>query len=198
MVMPASTSAIALTGIRAQLSVVESSAITDAGLAAGARRGDGAAVAALYDRHAPALLRLAYRLTGSAQDAEDIVQDVFVGLPRALGRYEEQGQFASWLRKLTARLALSRMRSTRDDESIDESTADFPGVSHETRVIDRIELEAAIAALPETLRRVFVLKAIGELPHDDIARLLGIKRGTAEVRYHRAVKALRTLLEHIR
>ncbi len=55
-----------------------------------ARTGDPEALASLYRAHGAALYRLAYRLTGTSQDAEDVVHDVFVGLPEALGRYEER------------------------------------------------------------------------------------------------------------
>src|SRR2546426_12014227 len=71
-----------------------------------ARTGDPEALASLYRTHGAVLYRLAYRLTGTAQDAEDVVHDVFVGLPKALGRYEERGSFASWLKRVTARVAL--------------------------------------------------------------------------------------------
>jgi RNA polymerase sigma factor (sigma-70 family) len=58
-----------------------------------------------------ALFRLAYRLVGAREDAEDVVHDVFVGLPEALGRYEERGSFGGWLKRVTARVALMRLRS---------------------------------------------------------------------------------------
>jgi len=76
-----------------------------------ARTGDPEALASLYRTHGAVLYRLAYRLTGTAQDAEDVVHDVFVGLPKALGRYEERGSFASWLKRVTARVALMRLRA---------------------------------------------------------------------------------------
>jgi hypothetical protein len=71
------------------------------------------ALAALYREHGRALFRLAYRLTGTREDAEDVVHDVFVGLPEALGRYEERGSLAGWLKRVTARLALGTRPSNR-------------------------------------------------------------------------------------
>jgi RNA polymerase sigma factor (sigma-70 family) len=64
----------------------------------------------LYGRYAGDLYRIAYRLTGSRADAEDVVQDVFLGLPAALRGYEEHGKLDGWIRKVTARVALSRLR----------------------------------------------------------------------------------------
>src|SRR5437773_10141551 len=81
-----------------------------ASLIAEARAGGPEALAALYLEHGAALFRLAYRLTGSREDAEDVVHDVFVGLPEALERYEERGRLGAWLRRVTARVALMRQR----------------------------------------------------------------------------------------
>src|SRR5213594_4272154 len=76
-----------------------------------ARDGDPAALGTLYDAFGTGLFRLAYRLTGSREDAEDVVHDVFVGLPEALERYEERGSFGGWLKRVTARVALMKLRS---------------------------------------------------------------------------------------
>src|SRR5439155_24621100 len=76
----------------------------------GARTGDREALASLYRTHGAVLYRLAYRLTGTPQDAEDVVHDVFVGLPEALARYEERGKLTSWLKRGTARVARGRGR----------------------------------------------------------------------------------------
>src|SRR5438045_9718231 len=74
----------------------------------GARAGDPEALASLYRAYGAALYRLAYRLMGTPQDAEDVVHDVFVGRPEGLGRYTERGRFAGWLKRVTARVALVR------------------------------------------------------------------------------------------
>ena len=78
-----------------------------------ARAGSGEALAELYHRFADSLLVLARHLTGSIEDAEDVVHDVFVGLPEALRRYEEHGSFEVWLRRVTVRTALMSMRRSR-------------------------------------------------------------------------------------
>src|SRR5215208_6170356 len=83
---------------------------SDARLVADAARGSPDALAALYSRYAKQLLSVAYRLLQTRQDAEDVVHDVFVGLPEALRRYEERGSLGPWLRTITARVALMRLR----------------------------------------------------------------------------------------
>ena len=79
-------------------------------LVAEARAGSPDALSALYLEHGAALFRLAYRLVGTREDAEDVVHDVFVGLPEALLRYDERGSFGGWLKRVTARVALMKLR----------------------------------------------------------------------------------------
>jgi RNA polymerase sigma-70 factor, ECF subfamily len=166
---------------------------SDALLASRIREGEMQALDLVFERYATQLLRLATRLTGSEADGEDVVQDVFVGLPLALRRYEERGQFGPWIRRVTTRTALMRLRrvGTRGEVSLD-------GVGEpeqpQRMEIERIGLERAIAALPESLRVVFVLREVEGHSHAEIAALLGISRSASEVRLHRAVQRLRLLL----
>ena len=89
----------------------------DDSLAARARAGDRGALAQLYERYSAALYTLAKRLLGSEADAEDVLHDVFLGLPEALRHYEKHGALAGWLKRLTARASLNRIRaSTRRGE----------------------------------------------------------------------------------
>jgi RNA polymerase sigma-70 factor (ECF subfamily) len=165
---------------------------TQNSLVSRAQRGDVDALGALYDAHAPALCTLAVRLLGNDADAEDCVHDVFLGLPEALQRYEERGTLDSWLKRITARVALNRLRSTR--RRAEESPAHEPRGRDGRGTLDAIAIREAVAALPDTLRAVFVLKEIEGFSHEEIARLLGITRGNSEVRLHRAIRALRVAL----
>lgn len=155
--------------------------------------GDLEALDALFHRHATALLNLARRVTGSTADAEDVVQDLFVGLPMAVRRYTERGSFIAWLRTVTVRLALDRVRRhTRRHEVALDLATEQPARSETPEA--RWDLEGAIAALPDDLRMVFVLKEVEGFSHAEIGRLLGIRTGTSEVRLHRAMRALRRAL----
>jgi RNA polymerase sigma-70 factor (ECF subfamily) len=157
------------------------------------RHGDPTALADCYHRHAAPLLTLARRLTGSDADAEDVVHDVFVGLPEALARYEERGQFGAWLTRVTMRVALMRQRSER--RYTDEAEPDLvaaPTLDHDPLVRDT--LHRALVSLSPALRHVFVLRALYDHSHAEIAAVLGISVSASEVRLHRAVQQLRSLL----
>jgi RNA polymerase sigma-70 factor (ECF subfamily) len=161
-------------------------------LASSAASGDVAALGALYDRYAPALMAVAYRLLMSRSDAEDVLHDVFVGLPEALRRYEERGALASWLKRVTVRVALSRMRR---EEARDAITLDAALAAPSRDVAASIDLEVAVASLPSSLRTVLLLKEVEGYSHAEIAEVVGISVAASKVRLHRALRALRTLLE---
>ncbi len=166
--------------------------LTDAQAIGAARRGDLSALAALYERHARALFAVAYRLVQSREEAEDVVHDVFVGLPEALRHYEERGALLSWLRKVSARVALARLRRAEARSTISLS-ADQPQVpSSDPHTI--LTLERAVGELSPALRAVLVLKEIEGFSHREIAGMLDISVGASEVRLHRALRTLRAAL----
>ena len=156
-----------------------------------ARGGSSDALGALYDLYARALFATAYRLLQSREDAEDVVHDVFVGLPELLRKYEERGQFAAWLKKVTARVALARIRETAKAEPVDDRRLH----RIEPRDTERtISLETALRKLPPGLRAVLVLKEIDGFSHAEVAQMLDISVGASEVRLHRAIQGLRAML----
>ena len=159
----------------------------------GARAGDPEALALLYRAYGAALYRLAYRLMGTPQDAEDVVHDVFVGLPEALGRYTERGRFAGWLKRVTARVALMRLRTrTRRREVMLDATL---AADERPARVESMALETAINGLPDRLRSVVVLKEVEGYSHAEVADLLEISEGASRVRLNRAMKRLRKMLE---
>lgn len=168
--------------------------VDDGALAASAAAGSRDALAELYRRHRASVHRVAYRLTGSLHDAEDVLQDVFVGLPRALRRYEEEGKFESWLKRVTARTALMRLRrSRRQAPPLDFIRPDW--LDRSDMLVQRLELREALRAMDARLRLVFVLREVEGYSHAEIGELLGISGGASRVRLHRAWKDLRRRLE---
>ena len=149
------------------------------------------AIAELYGRYGSDLFRLAYRLTGTKEDAEDVVHDVFVGLPEKLERYDERGRLDAWLRRVTARGALRRLRSGRRRPVMRIENANDPISSTRDPELD---LQAAVDALPPPLRSVLVLKEIEGYSHGEIADMLGISAVTSRVRLLRALARLRRIL----
>lgn len=160
-----------------------------------AKAGDSQALDTLYRRYAGGVMRVAYYITGSVQDAEDVLQDVFLGLPTALGRYEPQGKFDRWLNRVAARVALSRVRHRGSraeiglSESLPVETASIGDTLEQIRVGD------AVRALPDTLRAVFVLKVVEGYSHAETAATLGISVAASQMRLSRAFRLLQGSLD---
>lgn len=152
------------------------------------------ALAVLFERYGADVHRTAYRLTMSADDAEDVVQDVFIGLPEALAAYAGGGGFDGWLRKVTVRTTLMRMRSGRRRAVTAARAASEMESTISSFVLDRMAIATALVALPDDLRIVFMLGDIEGYTHAEIGGMLGIRSGTSEVRLHRARRKLRALL----
>jgi RNA polymerase sigma-70 factor, ECF subfamily len=160
-----------------------------------ARNGDAIGLGGLYDRCAARLLRVAWRLTGCTEDAEDVVHDVFVGLPEALRAYVERGSFDGWLAQVTARAALMRIRrGRRRRESGIENGFDIESGVRADLQAEYGDLERQINALPDSLRDVFVLREIEGFSHDEIGALLDISPGASRVRLTRGLELLRSAL----
>jgi RNA polymerase sigma-70 factor (ECF subfamily) len=161
-------------------------------LLARVRAGDLDALSQVYRQYADQVLALAARLTGSRSDAEDVVQDLFVGLPRALLRYDERGRFLPWLKRLAVRGALVRMRAGRRRQETELAEVESFWVND---TAGDGALREALERLPSDDRGIIVLKVVEGYSHEEIAALLGIRRGTSEVRLHRALERLRSQLK---
>ena len=176
----------------------------DKSLVAGLTSGREDALAEAYRRHADAVYTVAYRLLGSTTEAEDVRQDVFVGLPEAARSYQGRGSFEGWLKRVAARLALMRHRQPRRrrehssgwssmrDPRGRQPDGQFRGADQD--VVDRVALERALGELPVNLRAAFVLKEIEGFSHAQVGDVLGISVDASKVRLHRAKKVLRQLL----
>jgi RNA polymerase sigma-70 factor (ECF subfamily) len=173
----------------------------DLELAQRCARGDMAAFEELYRAHAGRLFSLALSMTGSAQDAEDLLQDTFLQAHRKLGGFRGESSLGTWLYRLAVNQCLDFLRGrqarmARGTESCDvegafEPVAEQPVVPTAT---SRIDLERAIARLPVGCRTAFVLHDVEGLAHHEVGTLLGVSEGTSKSQVHKARLRLRALL----
>ena len=173
-----------------------------ADLVAAAKDGDRVAFDELVRLTYAATYTLAYRLTGDEDDARDVVQEAYLRAYRGLRRFRGDAQFSTWLYRITANCAATHMgrRARHRHDELDDSLPvadDRP--DHDPQLRADAEdlhgrLQAALAALPDRLRAVVVLRDVYDLPHESIAAELGISESAAKVRLHRARHKLR---EHI-
>ncbi len=150
--------------------------------------------------HGARVYRLAYRLTGNQQDAEDLTQDVFIRVFKSLDGYTP-GTFEGWLHRITTNLFLDRMRraSRIRFEGLPDDAERLPGrdPSPEVAVLSDMfdpDVERALAALPPDFRAAVVLCDVEQLSYEEIAATLGIKLGTVRSRISRGRAMLRAAL----
>jgi len=174
----------------------------DAELVRDAAGGDNDAFHALIDRHAGHLFRLAVSLCGSAADADDVLQETFAGAFRSLRRFEGRSSVKTWLsRILVTQAALWRRgKGARRALSLSDAPGDQepPAPARGTgpdKVAWRMDLQAALEKLSHDHREVIVLRELQGFSYDEIARALGIPRGTVESRLFRARAELREHLQ---
>src|ERR1051326_295158 len=153
------------------------------------KRGDPAALTTLYRAFGGELLALATRITGSREDAEDVLHDLIVGLPEALRHYQEQGKLGSWLKQIVVRSCLMRARAQKIRQGDTADPDDLPARSRDTELAPSIEM--AFGELAPAIRTVVVLRLVDGFSHAEIAETLGISVDASQARLSRGVALLR-------
>ena len=179
-----------------------------AAVLARARQGDSEAFRALVERHSRSVFRLAYRMTGHEQDAEDVVQESFLRAYRQLPRFESRANFGTWLYRIVANCAVDHMRAkqARHDQSrrdsLDEADAVSSTLPSPERRAASAEIGACVAAALDGLspleRAAFTLRHYEGRSIDEIGRALGLGTSAAKHSVFRAVRKLRVALEPLR
>jgi len=164
-------------------------AASDELLAQRSADGDTVAFAVLVRRHGPYLRAFATRLTGSAADADDAVQEALITAWDALSSLEDLAKVRAWLTSIVSRKATDRIRRRKPSSELDEQRMDDLGRGPEQRAIASSQLAAladVLAALPEGQRQCWVLKEVGGYSYDEIAAELGVAPAVVRGRLARA------------
>jgi RNA polymerase sigma-70 factor (ECF subfamily) len=163
-----------------------------------AQAGDQTAFRDLYHQLAGRVYALCLRLTGDAGAAEERTQDVFVRAWDKLRSFRGESAFSSWLHRLAVNVVMNERRTSfRREQRVTPVAAPETlerGRGEGTAGLN-IDLERAIAALPEGAREVFVLYDIEGYSHAEIAELAGIAEGTSKAQLFRARHLLREKLD---
>jgi RNA polymerase sigma-70 factor (ECF subfamily) len=175
-----------------------------------ARSGDRSAFGQLVDLYKDKIFHLAYRMTGSRQEAEDIVQETFMRVYANLDKYDSRWKFSTWIFRIGNNLCIDRLRKRRPTWSLDAENPDADGVdgyamlpTNDASPEDRMVLSEmqknirdAIAQLPDKYRSVVVLRYLQDLSLNEIADILELPVSTVKTRLHRGRESLRRKLEH--
>jgi RNA polymerase sigma-70 factor (ECF subfamily) len=163
-----------------------------------ARAGDTRAFEEVYRAHVDRVFALCLRMTGDATEAEELTQDVFVRAWQRLAQFRGDSRFSTWLHRLAVNVVLQSRRSSGRRRAREQSTPDLERYGHEAvRAMPgtRIDLERAIAGLPEGARTMLVLRDIQGFRYQEIADLQGVALGTVKAQIHRARSLVREALD---
>jgi RNA polymerase sigma-70 factor, ECF subfamily len=162
-------------------------------------RGDQAAFKSLLDRHARYLYGVAHALSGDAVEAEDLVQEALIGALN--GKFRGESSVRTWLVRILINRVRMWRRSRRKHEGtvrLEAAHVDEPALpasagsgSTATAVDAKIDLTAMLEQLTPEHRQVIVLRELQGLSYEEMAKTLGVPRGTVESRLHRAREELR-------
>jgi len=175
-----------------------------------ARSGDSDAFRQLVEQHSRAVFRLAFRMTGNEEDAEDVVQETFLRAYKKLDKYEARSSFSTWLYRIASNYSLDlirmrkrhedkRERGTAEDRDILQSIpVDSPGpdrIMYGTQVQERVN--EALNELSPQERTAFILRHFEGLSIEEIGSTLGTGTNATKHSIFRAVQKLRRSLEPV-
>jgi RNA polymerase sigma-70 factor (ECF subfamily) len=175
----------------------------DAELIRAYQNGETEAFETLVRKYQRPLFTFLLRLVGNRQSAEDLFQDTFLRVLRALPKYNEDGRFSGWLFGIANNLAVDLLRRKRvqrvyflnDEEALAAAIDDHSAADAEVERAEAMCLvEGALRKLPEKQRQVFLLRQHGDLSFKEIAELLGEPLNTVLSHMHYAVTKLRQQL----
>ena len=181
--------------------------IDDQGLIAAARAGQTEAFGELVRQHQDRLYPTVFRLTGSPEEAQDVLQEAFLRAFTKLDRFQGESSFYTWVYRIAVNLALSQRRKRRPNTQLGDNPTRSateivdPGENDPSLRLERLErdrlIQQALDALAPDHRAVVVLKEYDGLRYEEIAEILSIPVGTVRSRLHRARSELRVRLSSL-
>ncbi len=176
---------------------------TDAELVQACLEGRREAFDTIVERHQRHVYQLCYRFAGNHEDANDLAQDVFIRAYRGLKTFKGQASLGTWLYRIGVNVCLSKAGGAKRSEPLDPllEASDARIASKEETAADALlrgeraaEVRAAIARLPKKQRATLVLRVYHDLPHEQIAGILGSSVGAVKANFFHALNNLKKLL----
>jgi RNA polymerase sigma-70 factor (ECF subfamily) len=176
-----------------------------------AKRGDKKALSQLVSLYSDRIYHLGLRLTGSEQDAEDILQETFLTMLKNIHQFRGKSKFYTWLYRIAINIGLKKLQSKThkyqhisiDDPDIDkvhsEQVQEWPRFDFESISIKRFrkKMDEALEELPEIYRTVFILRDLHGLSTEDTSRIIQITPSNTKIRLMRARNFLKNKLEEL-
>ncbi len=169
---------------------------SDEDLARSAAGGDAEAFATLLARHYDRVFRLAFRLTGRVEAAEDLTQDICAALPAKIARFQARSKFTTWLYRVVVNAAedARRRQASHDRAARGWGDVELMRRSEQAEAAAALDwLQQAMNDLPDDLRQTLALTLEDDMTHAQAASVLGVSEGTVSWRLSEVRKRLRAL-----
>jgi RNA polymerase sigma-70 factor (ECF subfamily) len=176
---------------------------TDAELVQACLAGRREAFDVLVERHQRHVYQLCYRFAGNHEDANDLAQDVFIRAYRGLKTFKGHSSLGTWLYRIAVNVCLNKVSTKPRSQPVDPQVLanDARAAAVEESAADRLlrgeraaQVRAAIARLPKKQRATLVLRVYHDLPHEQIANVLGSSVGAVKANFFHALNNLKKLL----
>jgi RNA polymerase sigma-70 factor, ECF subfamily len=173
--------------------------LDDAALVRACLEGHRDAFDGIVERHRRQVYQVCYRYVGSHEDAADLAQDTFIRAFKGLRGFKGQSSIATWLYRIAVNVCLNRLslKTPRAEAVLTQDRADLHAVRPDTALLREeraAEVRAAIQRLPRKQRATLILRVYHDLPHEQIAGILGSSVGAAKANFFHALANLKKLL----
>jgi len=173
--------------------------VDDEGLIRACLEGRRDAFDGIVERHRRQVYQLCYRYVGNHEDAADLAQDTFIRAFKGLRGFKGQSSIATWLYRIAVNVCLNRLalKTPRPEPLLEDERADLHAVRPDAVLLREeraAEVRAAIQRLPRKQRATLILRVYHELPHEEIAAILGSSVGAAKANLFHALANLKKLL----
>ena len=159
-------------------------------------KGDRQTYALLVEEYKTPIYNLAYRMTGNADDADDLTQETFIRAYQYLWRYDQRKKFFTWLYTLAFNLIKNHLRKNKKEKLSEELSAlslTDNNPSQEERLIEDQEISSCLLRLEDELRALLIMKYQQELSFEEIAQITGKSLSAVKMRIYRGLEKLKEL-----
>jgi RNA polymerase sigma factor (sigma-70 family) len=161
------------------------------------RVGDQEAHFKIYKLYSRAMYNVGYRITGSEEDAEDVLQEAFISAFKNLASYRGDASFGSWIKRIVVNKAINLLKKRKLEMMQDNEDFDVPIEEPEEEYLPELsvgKVKHCIELLPDGYRSVLSLYLIEGYDHQEIAEIMGITESTSKSQLNRAKNKLKELL----
>jgi RNA polymerase sigma-70 factor (ECF subfamily) len=159
------------------------------------RKGSSKAQFMVYKLYSRAMFSLAFRMMNNREDAEDVMQEVFLECFRNIGSFRFESTFGAWLKSILINRCINHLRKKKADLILCENIP-IDVYEEDTEIqYDTTKIFNAIEHLPDGYRIVLTLYLLEGYDHTEIAQILGVSESTSKSQYSRAKEKLRSMLK---